>query len=166
MIPRRRLAVWAGQAAALLFGAMIIVLQWYVRPEAGNIPLPQSDLTGYSDADLVALATNLGPDVLATYRAVLTWLDPAFIACFSMFATLALWPRRLVRLLPTAFAVADVTENALILRGLTGPVALPVAQTSAAYPFTLLKFVLFTACLAVLLWAWWQNRVLPEGKDH
>lgn len=164
MIPRRRLTAWAGQAAALLFGLMWIVLEWHVRPEAGTIPLPQSNFSAYSNADLAALAQTLGPDVLATYRAILIYLDPAFIACFAVFFALALWPRRWPLLLAAAYALTDLNENRLILQAMSEPVALPIQHVSAAYLSTLLKFALFAACLVTLLWAWWQNRLLSTDS--
>ncbi|MFC4669214.1 hypothetical protein ACFO5X_11665 [Seohaeicola nanhaiensis] len=161
MIPRRRLTAWAGQAAALLFGLMWVVLEWHVRPEAGTIPLPQSNFSGYSNADVAALAQTLGPDVLATYRAILLYLDPAYIACFVAFFALLFWPRRWPLMLAAAYALADLNENRLILQALSEPVVLPIQHTSSAYLSTLVKFVLFGACLATLLWALWQNRLSP-----
>ncbi|MCB1342665.1 MAG: hypothetical protein KDK24_16665 [Pseudooceanicola sp.] len=163
MISRRRLTAWAGQAAALLFAAMWVILQWHVRPVAGEIPLPQSNLLGYSNADLVALAQNLGPEVLATYKAILTYLDPAFIACFAAFFVLMTWPRRWAMALILAYVAADLTENRLILTALEGPVPLPVQQGSAAYLFTLVKFVLFAGCAVALIWTWRRNVVSRRG---
>lgn len=160
---RRRLAVWTGQAAALLFGLMWVVLQWQVRPEAGGLALPQSSFASYSDAHLWNLGQALGPEVLATYRAVLVWLDTAFILCFAAFVALAVWPRRWLLPLPLAYALVDLTENRLILAGLERPVTLPIHQ-AAAYPFTLLKFALFALCCGALLWVWWQNRVSQAGN--
>ncbi|MHA6264481.1 hypothetical protein ACXYMO_14865 [Arenibacterium sp. CAU 1754] len=156
-----------GQSAALTFGAMVIVLNWQIAPAAGDMTLPQSDLTGYSDADLRDFSVALGPDLLATYRGILLYMDTAFILSFACFVVLMVWPMgRIVAIAPAVlFALADLGEDQLLLRRVLSPEAIPGEVSSLAWYFTVTKSALFVLCLALAAWSFWRDRRLSDRAN-
>ena len=167
MIRLSSLRWFLGQAAALIFAAMVLVNQVEIAPAAGEKTLPQTNLWGYTDASLSELALELDTQY-PTYRANIAYLDSLFILCFAGFVAVMLWrvmPRVGVTL-AVAYALADLAENRLILRQTDLPFsaagwqpALPVdTGASLAYWFTLAKVALFGLCLVMILFAGWKER--------
>jgi len=168
MISLRNARRLAGGVALTTFAVMVGWSVLVFRPVAEEGMLPQSTLTGYTDAQLAEFAQSLGLQFYPPYRFMLAYIDTIFLLSFAAFTVLMLWrvAPRVGLLLGAVYALTDFTENRLILRETDKPFSpegwqppLPVPTSpSAAFWFTTDKFVLATACLIAIVIAWRRER--------
>ena len=125
------------------------------RIEAGNPPMRCFDMctTGYTVEDARAFVAWLSPEALDLYLHVQLPLDFFYPVCYTVFFGL-LWvvmhgKANVVLAVPVALAVADYTENSLVITMLRNP-QFPTAVARAASWATMIKTALMYVTFLIL----------------
>ena len=158
----------SGGVALITFAVMAGWSLFVFGPAIKDGMLPQSTLTGYTDAELAEMSQSLGERFYPAYRFMLAYVDTIFLLSFAAFTALMLWriAPRIGLLLGALYALTDFTENRLILSETDKPFSpggwqqpLPVpTNISNAFWFTADKFMLVAACLIAIFIAWRRER--------